>query len=70
MQLLVGDSESRYLLLIGAYRDNEVNPTHPLIQAIEQIEKTGTPVHHIVLQPFGFGKVYELLAIPSPLMTT
>jgi len=62
MQLLVGDSESRYLLLIGAYRDNEVNPTHPLIHAIEQIEKTGTPVHHIVLQPFDFGKVYELLA--------
>ena len=62
MQLLVGDWESRYLLLIGAYRDNEVNPTHPLIQAIEQIEKTGTPVHHIVLQPLDFGKVYELLA--------
>jgi len=62
MQLLVGDSESRYLLLIGAYRDNEVNPTHPLIQAIEQIEKTGTPVHHIVLQPFDFGNVCELLA--------
>ena len=62
MQLLVGDSESRYLLLIGAYRDNEVNPTHPLIHAIEQIEKTGTPVHHIVLQPFDFGIVYELLA--------
>ncbi|MEG4631669.1 AAA family ATPase [Microcoleus sp. AR_TQ3_B6] len=62
MQLLVGDSESRYLLFIGAYRDNEVNPTHPLIQAIEQIEKTGTPVHHIVLQPFDFGIVYKLLA--------
>ncbi|MBD0311777.1 MAG: serine/threonine-protein kinase PknK, partial [Microcoleus sp. T3-bin5] len=62
MQLLVGDWESRYLLLIGAYRDNEVNPTHPLIHAIEQIEKTGTPVHHIVLQPFNFGNVCELLA--------
>ena len=62
MQLLVGDWESRYLLLIGAYRDNEVNPTHPLIHAIEQIEKTRTPVHNIVLQPLNFGNVYELLA--------
>ena len=62
MQLLVGGSESQYLLLIGAYRDNEVNPTHPLMQAIEQIEKTGTPVHHIVLQPLDLGNVYELIA--------
>ena len=62
MQLLVGDWEIRYLLLIGAYRDNEVNPTHPLIHAIEQIEKTRTPVHNIVLQPLNFGNVYELLA--------
>jgi len=62
MQLLVGDSESKHLLLIGAYRDNEVSPTHPLMQAIEQIEKTGTPVHHIVLQPLDFGNVCELLA--------
>ena len=62
MQLLVGNSESQYLLLIGAYRDNEVNPTHPLVQAIEQIEKTGTPVHHIILQPLDFGNVCELIA--------
>ncbi|MEG3931865.1 MULTISPECIES: AAA family ATPase [unclassified Microcoleus] len=62
MQLLVGDSESQYLLLIGAYRDNEVSPTHPLMQAIEQIEKTGTPVHHIVLQPLDFANVCELIA--------
>jgi predicted ATPase len=62
MQLLVGNSDSQYLLLIGAYRDNEVNPTHPLIHAIEQIEKTGTPVNNIVLQPLNFGNVYELIA--------
>ncbi|WP_293128104.1 ATP-binding sensor histidine kinase [Microcoleus sp. bin38.metabat.b11b12b14.051] len=62
MQLLVGNSESQYLLLIGAYRDNEVNAIHPLVQAIDQIEKTGTPVHHIVLQPLDFANVYELIA--------
>ncbi|WP_293335061.1 ATP-binding sensor histidine kinase [Microcoleus sp. CAWBG58] len=62
MQLLLGNSESQYLLLIGAYRDNEVNPTHPLVQAIEQIAKTGTPVNNIVLQPLDFGNVCELIA--------
>ncbi|MCC3451362.1 MAG: AAA family ATPase [Microcoleus sp. PH2017_39_LGB_O_B] len=62
MQLLLGNSESKYLLLIGAYRDNEVHPTHPLVQAIEQIAKTGTPVNNIVLQPLDFGNVCELIA--------
>lgn len=62
MQLLVGNSDSQYLLLIGAYRDNEVSPTHPLIHAIEQIEKIGTPVNNIVLQPLNFGNVRELIA--------
>ena len=62
MQLLVGNSDSQYLLLIGAYRDNEVSPTHPLIQSIEQIEKTGTPINNIVLQPLNFENVRELIA--------
>ncbi|MGL5065879.1 MAG: trifunctional serine/threonine-protein kinase/ATP-binding protein/sensor histidine kinase [Microcoleus sp.] len=62
MQLLVGNSDSQYLLLIGAYRDNEVSPTHPLMQSIEQIETTGTPVTNIVLQPLNFENVGELIA--------
>ena len=39
MQTLITDPEQQYLLLIGAYRDNEVSPTHPLIQTVEEIEK-------------------------------
>ncbi|MEZ2238742.1 AAA family ATPase [Microcoleus sp.] len=62
MQLLVSDAESQHLLLIGAYRDNEVSPTHPLLHAIAEIEKTGTPIHNIVLQPLNFGNVRELIA--------
>jgi len=27
------------LMLIGAYRDNEVNPTHPLMRKLEAIPK-------------------------------
>jgi serine/threonine protein kinase len=41
MQLLMSDSDSQYLLIIGAYRDNEVNPTHPLIQTLEKIRESG-----------------------------
>ena len=62
MQTLITDSEQQYLLLIGAYRDNEVSPTHPLIQTVEEIEKTGTIVNNIVLQPLGLANVTELVA--------
>jgi predicted ATPase/signal transduction histidine kinase len=62
MQLLITDPEQQYLLVIGAYRDNEVSPTHPLIQTVEEIEKTGTVVNNIVLQPLDLVDVTELVA--------
>ncbi|GAA6620481.1 hypothetical protein NUACC26_062970 [Scytonema sp. NUACC26] len=62
MQLLMTDSDSKYLLLIGAYRDNEVSPTHPLIQIIEELEKTGTIVRNIVLQPLNLTDVNQLVS--------
>ena len=61
MQLLITDPQQQYLLLIGAYRDNEVSPTHPLIQTVEEIEKTGTIVNNIVLQPLDLANVTELV---------
>ncbi|MEM9924163.1 MAG: ATP-binding sensor histidine kinase [Cyanobacteria bacterium P01_D01_bin.50] len=62
MQLLSADSECKYLLLIGAYRDNEVSPTHPLIQTLEGIEKNNAIVHNIVLQPLEIADVTQLIA--------
>ncbi|MEG4121341.1 AAA family ATPase [Microcoleus sp. N9_B4] len=62
MQILITDPDQEYLLLIGAYRDNEVSPTHPLIQTVEEIEKTGTIVNNIVLQPLDLANVTELIA--------
>ncbi|MEG5235734.1 protein kinase domain-containing protein [Microcoleus sp. AT9b-C3] len=61
MQILITDPDQEYLLLIGAYRDNEVSPTHPLIQTVEEIEKTGTIVNNIVLQPLDLANVTELV---------
>ncbi|MEG4113412.1 MULTISPECIES: AAA family ATPase [unclassified Microcoleus] len=61
MQILITDPDQEYLLLIGAYRDNEVSPSHPLIQTVEEIEKTGTIVNNIVLQPLDLANVTELV---------
>ncbi|HAZ44153.1 MAG TPA: serine/threonine protein kinase [Cyanobacteria bacterium UBA11369] len=62
MQLLMTDPDSQYLLLIGAYRDNEVSYTHPLIKTIEEIQKSGISVNHIVLQPLNLDDVKQLIA--------
>lgn len=62
LQLLITDTDSEYLLLIGAYRDNEVIPTHPTIQTIEEIEKTGAVVNNIVLQALDISNVRQLVA--------
>src|SRR3954453_12582026 len=39
---LVGRRETRHLLLIGAYRDNEVDLSHPLLLALEALRRKGT----------------------------
>jgi predicted ATPase/signal transduction histidine kinase/tRNA A-37 threonylcarbamoyl transferase component Bud32 len=38
-------------LLIGAYRDNEVYPAHPLCLTLKEIEKAGANIHQITLEP-------------------
>lgn len=51
MQLLTSDRDRRYLLLIGAYRDNEVSPVHPLMLTLSDIQQTGATVNTITLAP-------------------
>jgi PAS domain S-box-containing protein len=48
---LLTQPDVRHLILIGAYRDNEVNSAHPLIRKLEAIRKAGAVVHEIILAP-------------------
>jgi PAS domain S-box-containing protein len=59
---LVTHSEVRCLLLVGAYRNNEVGPTHPLVRTLEAIGKAGARVQEIVLAPLGLDEVGRLVA--------
>ena len=51
IQLLTSDRSRRYLFLIGAYRDNEVFPAHPLMVTLADIQTTGAAVNTITLEP-------------------
>ncbi|OCR00279.1 serine/threonine protein kinase [Oscillatoriales cyanobacterium USR001] len=61
IEQLMTDSDSHYLLMIGAYRDNEVSPVHPTIQTLEKIEKAGSAINNIVLQPLDISHVSQLV---------
>ena len=51
-----------HLLLIGAYRDNEVTAAHPLTRKLEAIRNAGANVHEIALAPLAREDVRHLLA--------
>ena len=53
--------EIRHLLLIGAYRDNEVTASHPLMLTLEAIRKTEAVVHEIGLKPLSLEDANQLL---------
>jgi PAS domain S-box-containing protein len=59
---LVTRSEVRHLLLVGAYRDNEVSPSHPLLRTLGAIRHAGTFVHEISLAPLAREDLRRLIA--------
>jgi PAS domain S-box-containing protein len=52
----------RYLLLIGAYRDNEVEAAHPLRRRIDAVRSAGAVVREITLGPLGRDDVRRIIA--------
>lgn len=61
IRLLIANDSSQYLFLIGAYRDNEVNPTHPLIQTLEKLRQTDIVIHSITIQSLLLTHVQHLV---------
>jgi predicted ATPase/signal transduction histidine kinase/CheY-like chemotaxis protein len=62
LEYVLTHPDTGYLLLIGAYRDNEVSPTHPLLVALETIRKAGAIIHELVLAPLSVDDVGQLIA--------
>ncbi|MFL6826688.1 MAG: AAA family ATPase, partial [Bradyrhizobium sp.] len=51
MEDLLTRSDIHHLMLIGAYRDNEVNPSHPLMRKLEAMRQAGAILQDIILAP-------------------
>ncbi|MCB0225377.1 MAG: PAS domain S-box protein, partial [Anaerolineae bacterium] len=47
LKLLLTDAQMQHLLVIGAYRDDEVAAGHPLALTLDDIEQAGAPMSHI-----------------------
>jgi Nif-specific regulatory protein len=55
LRTLVDSPDVRYLFLIGAYRDNEVDATHPLSRALQALEAEGAQILRFSLGPLTLG---------------
>lgn len=54
--------DSHYLLLLGAYRDNEVFPAHPFLLTIADLQQTGQVVNTLTLTPLNLQDTNQWIA--------
>ena len=62
MTLTLNAENTGHLLMLGAYRDNEVSPSHPLILTLDNIGKAGTPIQTLTLQPLQIRDLNQLVS--------
>lgn len=61
LHILLSDPELKHLLVIGAYRDNEVLLDHPLISTLQQLRSAQVKVVEINLLPLSLPDIQRLL---------
>src|SRR6201988_4757597 len=59
---LLTQSDLKYLMLIGAYRDNEVTAAHPLMRKLDAIKAAGGKFQEIALAPLDQENLRQLIA--------
>jgi predicted ATPase/signal transduction histidine kinase len=62
LQELATHQEQQALLIIGAYRDNEVSIGHPLMLTLAEIGKVGTAIATLTLKPLSLMSLNQLIA--------
>ena len=59
---LLTQPDVKHLLLIGAYRSNEVDPSHPLSRKLQAMRKDGASLQNIILAPLTREDLEQLIA--------
>jgi PAS domain S-box-containing protein len=62
IELILLDEQIQYLFLIGAYRDNKLTPTHPLVLTLESLRDQGAVLQEIALTPLTLEPLTQLIA--------
>ncbi|MCT7977852.1 trifunctional serine/threonine-protein kinase/ATP-binding protein/sensor histidine kinase [Laspinema olomoucense] len=62
IHLLMTEPDSKYLLLVGTYRSNEVDTTHGLISTLNQMQNQGAVVNAIPLRGLELQDIQEFLS--------
>ena len=62
IKMLLNALNMKSLFLIGAYRDNEVSSTHPLMLTVDELRKTGVNINPIKLSPLDLTDIENLIA--------
>ena len=61
LKVLMGGTQTGYLLLLGAYRDNEVFPAHPLMLCLAELEKQEAVISTVTLAPLSVNHINQLV---------
>jgi len=59
---MLGQARNAALLVIAAYRDNEVDAAHPAMLMAEEVKKSDTPVSKLVLGPLAIADTSQFVA--------
>src|SRR5512140_3836556 len=59
---LLTDGDTRHLLIIAAYRDNEVDPSHPMVRMLEAARRNAARIRDVVLEPLSEEDLGQLVA--------
>ncbi len=62
IKLLIAEATNSYLLMIGAYRDNEVFSAHPLMLTFDEMGKANATINTITLAPLSQKHINCLVA--------
>jgi PAS domain S-box-containing protein len=62
LKTLMTESDIQHLLVIGAYRDNEVDELHPAMSALAELRQANRAVQTVTLKPLALPTITQWLA--------